>query len=324
MVTRKIGNILGLIREVNLEQIQEEAKQRFLLLVAGQSEPDALSIAQQFSGTGTIHPWIEVKTLPFTEPLDAYTTALLVTSRDDLNATEHEARAAFRNAGVPVVVVRLGAAQAREALPRRDEAARVNLTSATDEVGFTTVLVPELLELRPDLQVAFGRQFQGIRPLVAQYLIDETARANATYAFTTGLAETVPVLNVPLNLADVVVLTKNQLLMAYKVALALGKEGQPTALMGEVVGVLGGGLLFRQIARQLVGLIPGLGIPAKTAVAYAGTVVIGRAIYAWATQGAELTPEELKELAEEAAQRGRSVAAELVEQGRKRLPNRRR
>ena len=34
-----------------------------------------------------------------------------------------------------------------------------------------------------------------------------------------------PVLNAPLNLADVVVLTKNQLLMSYRVALAAGKRG---------------------------------------------------------------------------------------------------
>ena len=80
-------------------------------------------------------------------------------------------------------------------------------------------------------------------------LIEDTARTNALYSLTTGLAEVVPVLNVPLNLADVIVLTKNQLLMSYRVALAAGKRGSGTELMAEVAGVIGGGLLLRQAGR---------------------------------------------------------------------------
>ena len=52
--------------------------------------------------------------------------------------------------------------------------------------------------------------------------------------------------------------------------------------------MIGGGFLLRQGARQLVGLIPVAGIVPKVAVAYAGTLAIGKAVVAWATYGTAL------------------------------------
>ena len=86
-----------------------------------------------------------------------------------------------------------------------------------------------------------------------------------------------------MTIGDVVVLTKNQLVMSYKIALAAGRSGRPRDLVGEIIGVLGGGLLFRQVARQLIGLVPVIGIVPKVAVAYGGTWAIGRAVTLWAT-----------------------------------------
>jgi len=45
-----------------------------------------------------------------------------------------------------------------------------------------------------------------------------------------------------MNLGDIVILTKNQLVMSYKIALVAGKSGTPRHLIGEILGVLGGGL----------------------------------------------------------------------------------
>src|SRR5262249_56884703 len=129
----------------------------------------------------------------------------------------------------------------------------------------------------PELRIALARQLVPLREPFFADIIEETARANAMYALTTGVAEAVPVLDVPLNLADIVVLTKNQLVMSYRIALAAGKKGTARELVGEVLGVVGGGFLFGQGARQLVGLIPLAGIGPKVGVAYAGTLAIGRA-----------------------------------------------
>ena len=137
---------------------------------------------------------------------------------------------------------------------------------------------------------AWRGSFPALRPKVFNALIEETARANAGYAFSTGLAEIVPILDIPLNIGDIVVLTKNQLMMSYRIALAAGKTGEPRELIGEIVGVLGGGLLFRQ-ARATAGRARSRRsacVP-KVAVAYGGTWAIGRAVVLWATGGGTLT-----------------------------------
>ena len=48
-----------------------------------------------------------------------------------------------------------------------------------------------------------------------------------------------------------------------------------------------------QVARQLVGLIPVVGIAPKVAVAYGGTWAIGQAVVLWATTGQALTMESV-------------------------------
>ena len=53
----------------------------------------------------------------------------------------------------------------------------------------------------------------------------------------------------------------------------LGRDEEPRAMMTEIIGVLGGGVLFRQIARQMVGLIPIAGLLPKVAIASACIVL---------------------------------------------------
>jgi len=165
--------------------------------------------------------------------------------------------------------------------------------------------------LEGDLRLALARQYPALAAPLYATLIDETARANAGYAFSTGLAEVIPVLSAPLNLGDVLILTKNQIVMSYRIALVAGKQGRPRDVVGELLGVLGGGLLFRQIARELIGLVPVIGIIPKVAVAYAGTWAIGRAVTLWATEGQKITRRSFKALYRRGLDRGRQVARAL-------------
>ena len=104
--------------------------------------------------------------------------------------------------------------------------------------------------------------------------------------------------------------------MGYRLVLASGRDGEPKKLIGEILGMLGGGLVFRQIARQLVGLIPVVGIVPKVAVAYGGTWAIGRAVVLWVTEGRTASAETLRTLSREGLLRGRAVARDLSARGR--------
>jgi uncharacterized protein (DUF697 family) len=217
---------------------------------------------------------------------------------------------------VPVLVIFVGSIAGRAGAMVLPRAGIHTASVATlDDQAFHNVIAAEILDTAPqELSLALSRQLTGLRSVVYERLVQDTAQANAAYALSTGIAEIIPILNVPLNVSDLMVLTKNQLVMGYKIALAAGKEGTPRDLIGEVISVIGGGFLFRQLARELVGLIPVWGIVPKVAIAYAGTWVIGQTIIHWATEGRLLPPVELKSFYADALARGRKVAQDLLAQ----------
>ncbi len=156
-----------------------------------------------------------------------------------------------------------------------------------------------------------GRHLPGLRDSLAERLVATTAQNNAIYSLSTGLAEIIPIFDIPFNMADMVILTKNQALMAYKVALLYGLPGEPQQALAELASVVGSGFLWRQVARQLVGLVPIWGIIPKTAVAYAGTYVTGEAVRVWCASGRRLERGALNELYRQAGVQGKALAQRL-------------
>ena len=179
-------------------------------------------------------------------------------------------------------------------------------------------LIPALLRLFPDRHVALAHHLPALRPTVSIRLINESCYANASFAAGTGVAELMPVLGLPLSVADMVVLTKNQVLLSYRLALALGHNGTARELVGPVVGVVGAGFIWRQVARTLVGFIPGVGLVPKIAIAYAGTYVTGHAVYNWYAHGTELSSARMKALYAEALAEGKARVAAFLPKPRPR------
>jgi uncharacterized protein (DUF697 family) len=308
----KLPDVWRTIRELDLETIRRDAEGRFRLVVLSDAIDDAEAVATLLSG-GPGHPWLETRT-PAEQGSDdraTLTAVLAVTDQPALTPSTDSAIQRLARAGVPVVTLVHGAGRPVDAVARAGETARVVVPALDDDA--VEPLTAALVRAVPaGLRLALARQLPPVRDAVFDLLIDETAKANATYAFTTAMAEAVPVLDVPLNLADILVLTKNQLLMGYKIALGAGKSGRARDVIGEVVGVVGGGFLFRQAARQLVGLIPMAGLIPKVAIAYTGTWAIGRAVVVWATQGRRVSPATLRRLSRDAAGRGRAFARGLL------------
>lgn len=104
-----------------------------------------------------------------------------------------------------------------------------------------------------------------LRPAVARRLIARISRQNALI----GAAVFVPG-------TDFAPLTLNQLRLVLRLASAHGFEIDRERLP-EILGVVGGGVGFRALARQALGAVPGLGWAVKGGVAYAGTRAMGEA-----------------------------------------------
>lgn len=171
--------------------------------------------------------------------------------------------------------------------------------------------VPLVIDRLSEQHLALGRQFPLFRVPLAQRLIYETCLANATYALSTGLGEMVPGLNIPLTLADLIVLTKSQAFLTYKLGLLLGYSTRWQDYVKEFSGVIGSGFIWRQIARTLIGLIPAWGIIPKVAVAYAGTYVVGNAVLQWYLTGRHLSRAQMQALYYQALAAGKKMAQKI-------------
>jgi uncharacterized protein (DUF697 family) len=321
----RIASVWRVIRDIDLDGIRDAALERFELWIVADDLTDSIALADLLSGPGERHPWISVfasHNVPGAHSATrgagalAPVSAVLIVSRNIvLSESLARARQQATETHAPVLTVILGHTGPAASARGENEHARVAVTAL--DANSLAAISSTLLPLFPDdRRLALGRQLPSLRPALFDGLIQETAQANATFAFTTGLAETMPLLTAPLNVGDVVVLTKNQLMLGYRIVLASGRSGEPRKLIGEIVGVLGGGLLFRQIARQLVGLIPVAGLVPKVAIAYTGTWAIGRAIAAWANEGRTITGDLVRTYSAEAVARGRSFAERLVGEAR--------
>ncbi len=167
------------------------------------------------------------------------------------------------------------------------------------------------MRILPDSHLSLGRNFPLFRTPIANHLINDACFSNAVYSFSTGLAEIVPILDIPLNITDFFVLTKAQAMLVYRLGMLLGLPTDWRYYAAEFSSVVGSGFLWRQAARQLVGLIPVWGIIPKVGVSYAGTYVVGHAVLRWHRTGRHITRKELGALYRQAFSRGKEVARGL-------------
>ena len=336
-----LRSIWQIVSEINLAEIQREIETPFHLLIAADDEADAEQAATCLSSPAAdfFHPWITVtdssgsgllsqstEIAPRSPPNRTSSNpsppspdcALLVSTQIELSPDLRSLHQALNAQSIPTLVVVVGAEAKRpdSAIARRGEHVRMAIPDWSEQA--VARVAGNLIRIVPaSLRLPLARRLPPLRPAALNMLIQETSQVNASYSFTTGLGETVPGLNFVLGAGDAIVLTKNQLMMAYKIALVSGKTGSPQQLLGEIVGVLGGGFLFRQIARQMSGLIPVWGIVPKVAVAYAGTWAIGRAMVVWATEGQKITPELMTGHYREALEQGRQAAQRIVDNARR-------
>jgi hypothetical protein len=172
-----------------------------------------------------------------------------------------------------------------------------------------------LSALPAEARLGAARRLPGLRPWFAARLTSEVSVSNAAFALASGVPSMVPILGIPISAADTVILTKNQALMVYRLALACGAPPDFQRRMIEITPVIGGAVVWRQIAGALVGLVPGYGIVPKTAVAFGGTYVVGLAATRWYETGL-LTEDERKRIVAEATTKARETATVMVAQAR--------
>lgn len=185
-----------------------------------------------------------------------------------------------------------------------------------DEVGGWERLMERVLDQRPDLALSLARRLPGFRHAVSERIIRDTALANAEFAMLNALPGVIPIIAPLLPAAaigDIFLLTKNQAMMLFKLAAAHDLPLDMKARSRDLAPLLGNAFGWRAVAREIVGAVPGgVGLVAKGAIAYAGTMALGRALLKLYETGELPTRAQLARLYSEAYQGAKKIAAERL------------
>ena len=317
----EIANVWKTLKEVDLRPIREEALSPVKLAIVGKPGVGRHTLADQMRNDPQ-RQLSKTQTALMISDLDtedwvpaAKLVIILLDATSDSFSQEQELAKKWVDAGKKVLafVNKIDLSGDQQIVSNRVEWQMdgVLYGSALDLAFLQREFVPRVLELLPEQHLALGRQFPLFRVTIAHQLINETCFSNAAYSLTTGVAEIVPIFDIPLNITDMVILTKTQAFLVYKLGLVFGFSTNWQDYLREFGSVVGGGFLWRQMARMLVGLIPVWGIVPKVAVAYAGTYVVGNVVLQWYLTGRHLSNKQMRAMYVQALLTGNKIAQDM-------------
>lgn len=316
---------LSLIGEVDLRPIRAEAEKSLEIAIVSKDNEAAQYLAEQLRidpdrpGRDANAPVVIFSPENLSNALISDLIILILDETELEDLYRADLLNKWRTAGNRAIVifnetmqVSDGTAKEHRVIPTAGgRTARMISGSVYDKEFINNQLVPAGLAIMPEMQMALARKFPLFRSEVARRLINDTSTSNAAYSLTTGLAEIIPILTIPLNIADMIILTKAQAFLVYRLGLALGMPLEWQSYLTEFSGVLGAGFFWRQIARMMVGFIPAYGIIPKVAVSYSGTYVVGQIVHQWYLTGRHLSGSRIRGIYTQALQNGRLLAANL-------------
>jgi uncharacterized protein (DUF697 family) len=193
---------------------------------------------------------------------------------------------------------------------RVDAPEGIRLYSLT-EVGGWDRLVERVLDERPELALSLGRRFPGFRTTVAERVVRDTSVANAEFAMLSALPGVIPIIGplLPASaIGDIFMLTKNQVMMMYRLAAIYGLPLDVSSRSADLAPILAQAFGWRTIARELVGVVPGgIGLVARGTIAFAGTMAAGKAVHALYRTGKQPTRAQIREFYQQALASGKEV-----------------
>ncbi len=182
-------------------------------------------------------------------------------------------------------------------------------------------LFPHIVETARGAEIAVGRALPPLRETVAAKLTRDAAANSLKVAIASAVVDHIPLVGIVLgamaSAGDMVAITGIQILLLMHIEAAYGKDPDMHRLW-KLLPVIGGGLGWRSLARELSGFVPVAGIAIKGAIAYAGTIVVGEGVTFFLEHGAHMTKHDAAQLYERTKDDALRFARETVAKLRKR------
>ena len=207
---------------------------------------------------------------------------------------------AGRDAGGAGVVLTVAAGRVSLSGKAVEDPGEAPIPAVLSEEAVIRELVPWVVgSLDEDYLVALGRGYPIFRRAVCEEIIHKNARQNGVIGV------------LPIPGADMPAIAANQGRMVLGIAAAYGEEISLERAR-ELLGVLAAGFGFRALSRQVLKLVPVGGWAASGAIAYAGTLAMGRAAILYFERGKkELESGELSEIKRRARKEAEALIARM-------------
>ncbi len=186
---------------------------------------------------------------------------------------------------------------------------------ALSALALRTRFFPHLVECSRGVEIAVGRALPPLRESVAAKLTRDAAANSLKVAIASAVVDHIPVVGLVLgamaSAGDIVAITGIQIILLMHIEAAYGRDPDMQQ-MWRLLPVIGGGLGWRALARELAGFVPVAGIAIKGAIAYAGTIVVGEGVAFFLEHGAHMTQHDAALLYEQTKNDALRFARDLL------------
>ncbi len=176
-------------------------------------------------------------------------------------------------------------------------------------------LFPHLIERCKGIEIAVGRRLPALRETVVSKLTRDAASSALKVAAASAVVDNVPLLGVVLGMVasagDTVAITGIQVVLLMQIGAIYGKEPD-VGRVWDLLPVVGGGLGWRALSRELAGFVPVAGVAIKGAIAYAGTIVVGEGAGFFYEHGYHMTKTQAGQLYEEKKRSALAFARDVI------------
>ncbi|HUY83041.1 MAG TPA: hypothetical protein VMU86_00580 [Steroidobacteraceae bacterium] len=307
---------------LNTSAVHAGARQPFKFLLCGDPALVAAfrSVLLRGTGTDTIPPdaAAALETVvpggPLVDLTDARAVLFFATPADRAGAPM-EALAALK---LPVFAVLADEAATATSGPAQAPAAGAveeYLVPAIEFEWLRARILPHLIDVCRNVEIAVGRRLPMLRTTVAAKLTRDAALNALKVSGASALIDNVPVVGVFLgafvSAGDMMAITGIQMMLMLQIRATFGKDPD-VAQMWELLPIVGGGFGWRALARELSGFIPVGGIFIKSAIAYAGTVVVGEGATFYELHGRHMASVDAARVYEDARASAQSFARDVL------------
>jgi uncharacterized protein (DUF697 family) len=178
-----------------------------------------------------------------------------------------------------------------------------------------------LIDSSRGVEIAVGRRLPPLREAVASKLTRDAGKNALRVSLASAVVDHIPILGavagVFASAGDMVAITGIQMMLLLNIEAAYGHDPD-LQRMWQLLPVVGGGLGWRTLARELSGFIPVAGIAIKGAIAYAGTIVVGESVTFLLENGRHMSAEQAKKIFDRTKSDAMTTARDLVTKFRNR------